>query len=148
MCRRPGRGCRPEQIAGFAGRPYAEVAFEVIRPFTAGDIDDADLDRMCAEAYATFRHPAVAPLVQLGPGEWVLELFHGPTLAFKDLAMQLLSRLMDHVAGPARREGDDHRRHLGRHRRRGDRGVSRTATMSTSSCCSPRTGSRRSSSGR
>ncbi len=87
----------PGAIAAFAGRPYAEVATEVIRPFTTGDIDDADLGRMCAEAYATFRHPAVAPLVQLGPNEWVLELFHGPTLAFKDLAMQLLSRLMDHT---------------------------------------------------
>ncbi|SDB28667.1 threonine synthase [Bauldia litoralis] len=85
------------EIAGFAGRPYAEVAAQVIRPFTTGDIDDADLDRMCAEAYATFRHPAVAPLVQLAPGEWVLELFHGPTLAFKDVAMQLLSRMMDHT---------------------------------------------------
>lgn len=85
------------EIAGFAGRPYAEVAAQVIRSFTTGDIDDADLDRMCAEAYATFRHPAVAPLVQLAPGEWVLELFHGPTLAFKDVAMQLLSRMMDHT---------------------------------------------------
>jgi threonine synthase len=86
-----------ETIAGFAGRPYADVAYEVIRPFTTGDIDDDVLHRMCTEAYATFRHPAVAPLVQLGPGSWVLELFHGPTLAFKDVAMQLLSRLMDHV---------------------------------------------------
>ncbi|MCB1497550.1 MAG: threonine synthase [Bauldia sp.] len=85
------------QIAAFAGRPYAEVATEVIRPFASSDIDEADLARMCDEAYATFRHPAVAPLTQVAPGEWVLELFHGPTLAFKDLAMQLLSRLMDHV---------------------------------------------------
>ena len=52
---------------------------------------------MCGEAYARFRHPAVAPLRQLASGEWVLELFHGPTLAFKDVAMQLLARLMDHV---------------------------------------------------
>jgi threonine synthase len=52
---------------------------------------------MAAEAYATFRDPAVAPLRQLGPDLFALELFHGPTLAFKDLAMQLLSRLMDHV---------------------------------------------------
>jgi threonine synthase len=87
----------PRQIAGFAGRPYAEIAFEIIRPFTAGDIGEPDLRRMCAEAYAGFRHPAVAPLVQIGPGQWVLELFHGPTLAFKDIAIQLLARLMDHV---------------------------------------------------
>ncbi len=52
---------------------------------------------MIDEAYATFRHPAVTPLVQTGPDDWILELFHGPTLAFKDVAMQLLARLMDHV---------------------------------------------------
>src|SRR5215217_6583645 len=84
-------------IAGFFGRPYWEVAVEVIRPFTAGEISDADLGRMANEAYATFRHPAVVPLDQIGPNQFVLELFHGPTLAFKDVAMQLISRLMDHV---------------------------------------------------
>jgi threonine synthase len=84
-------------IAGFAGRPYAEVAVEVIRPFVGDSIADADLARMAQEAYGTFRHPAIAPLVQLGPNLFVLELFHGPTLAFKDLAMQLVARLMDHV---------------------------------------------------
>jgi threonine synthase len=84
-------------ITGFAGRPYAEVACEVVRPFVAGAIADADLARMTTEAYGTFRHPAIAPLVQLGPSLFVLELFHGPTLAFKDLAMQLVARLMDHV---------------------------------------------------
>lgn len=84
-------------IAGLAGRPYAEVAVEVLRPFVGASIAEADLARMAREAYGTFRHPAVAPLVQLGPGLFVLELFHGPTLAFKDLAMQLVARLMDHV---------------------------------------------------
>jgi len=84
-------------IAGFAGRPYHEVAFEIVRRFVDGEIADADLRGMCVEAYAGFRHKAVAPLRQLGAGEWVLELFHGPTLAFKDFAMQLLARLMDHV---------------------------------------------------
>ena len=86
-----------ETIAGFFGRPYWEVAVEVIRPFAAGEISDADLGRMANEAYATFRHPAVVPLDQVGPNEFLLELFHGPTLAFKDVAMQLISRLMDHV---------------------------------------------------
>ena len=86
-----------ETIAGFFGRPYWEVAVEVIRPFVAGEISDADLGRMANEAYATFRHPAVVPLDQTGPNQFLLELFHGPTLAFKDVAMQLLSRLMDHV---------------------------------------------------
>lgn len=87
----------PATIAGWFGRPYWEVAVEVIRPFVGGEISDADLGRMAHEAYATFRHPAVVPLDQTGPNQFVLELFHGPTLAFKDVAMQLLSRLMDHV---------------------------------------------------
>ncbi|TAK48495.1 MAG: threonine synthase [Xanthobacteraceae bacterium] len=87
----------PQAIAGLFGRPYAEVAVEVIRPFLGGEISDADLARMATEAYATFRHPAVVPLDQAGPRQFVLELFHGPTLAFKDVAMQLLARLMDHV---------------------------------------------------
>ena len=84
-------------IAAFAGRSYAEVAVGVIRPFTDDSVSDADLARMAREAYGNFRHPAVAPLSQLGANTFALELFHGPTLAFKDLAMQLLARLMDHV---------------------------------------------------
>jgi threonine synthase len=84
-------------IAGFAGKPYAEVAVEVIRPFIGGSLPEADLARMAREAYGAFRHPAVTPLTQLGTSLFVLELFHGPTLAFKDLAMQLVARLMDHV---------------------------------------------------
>jgi len=84
-------------IADFAGRPYAEVAVEVIKPFVGDSIAEANLARMAQEAYGTFRHPATAPLVQLGASLFVLELFHGPTLAFKDLAMQLVARLMDHV---------------------------------------------------
>lgn len=86
-----------QTIAGLAGKPYAEVAVEVIRPFVGDAIPDSDLTRMAREAYGTFRHPAVAPLVQYGVSDFVLELFHGPTLAFKDLAMQLLGRLMDHA---------------------------------------------------
>ncbi|HEY0223806.1 MAG TPA: threonine synthase [Pseudolabrys sp.] len=87
----------PKAIASFAGRPYAEVAVEVIKPFVGNSIPEADLARMAREAYGTFRHPATVPLVQLGDSLFVLELFHGPTLAFKDLAMQLVARLMDHV---------------------------------------------------
>ena len=87
----------PDSIAQFFGRPYWEVAVDVIRPFTGGEISDADLGRMSNEAYATFRHPAVVPLDQIGAHQFLLELFHGPTLAFKDVAMQLISRLMDHV---------------------------------------------------
>src|SRR3977135_1632987 len=84
-------------IQNFAGRPYAEVAVEVMRPFVGDAIPDNDLARMAREAYGNFRHPAVAPLKQYGVNDFILELFHGPTLAFKDLAMQLLGRLMDHV---------------------------------------------------
>ena len=87
----------PQTIAGFAGRPYAEVAVEVIRPFVGDSISEADLSRLAREAYGTFRHPAVAPLAQFGASTFLLELFHGPTLAFKDVAMQLLARLMDHA---------------------------------------------------
>ncbi|AMN44778.1 threonine synthase [Rhodoplanes sp. Z2-YC6860] len=87
----------PETISGFAGRPYAEVAVEVIRPFTGDSISEAELSRLAREAYGTFRHPAVVPVSQFGAGTFLLELFHGPTLAFKDVAMQLLARLMDHA---------------------------------------------------
>ena len=86
-----------QQITALSGLPYPELALEVLRPFVAGTIPEPDLARMVREAYGAFRHPAVAPVVQLGPRTFVLELFHGPTLAFKDLAMQLLARLMDHV---------------------------------------------------
>jgi threonine synthase len=86
-----------ETIAGFAGQRYADVAKAVLGPLMAGEIAPAELDGMIEEAYAAFRHPAVCPLTQLGDNLFVLELFHGPTLAFKDVAMQLLGRLMDHV---------------------------------------------------
>ena len=86
-----------ETIASFTGRSYAEVAFEVIRPLIGGAIADADLNRMTREAYATFDRPEVAPLHELGANEFILELFHGPTLAFKDIAMQLVARMMDYV---------------------------------------------------
>ncbi len=78
---------------------YAILAAEVLWPFvTGGSVSRDDLDGMCADAYATIRHPDVVPLVPLGDdGTWLLELFHGPTLAFKDLALQLVGRLFDHV---------------------------------------------------
>ncbi|WP_374310020.1 threonine synthase [Methylocella sp.] len=84
-------------IARFSGRPYAEVAEAVIAPFVEDEIERGALRAMIEDAYASFRHGAVAPLVQLEPGLFTLELFHGPTLAFKDLAMQLLARLVDHA---------------------------------------------------
>ncbi|HVN00237.1 MAG TPA: threonine synthase [Caulobacteraceae bacterium] len=85
------------EIAAFAGRPYAEVAADVIGRFAGDSVGKADLAEMCADAYASFSHVAVTPLVQLAPGRFLLELFHGPTLAFKDVALQLLARLYDHA---------------------------------------------------
>jgi threonine synthase len=87
------------EIAGFAGRPYAEVAAAVLGKFADGEIPADVLLEMTTEAYATFAHPAVTPLKEMYPGVWLLELFHGPTLAFKDVAMQLLARLYDHILG-------------------------------------------------
>ncbi len=87
----------PEMIRSFASKPFAEIAVEVIHPFTGGAISRDALQRMADDAYATFGHPSVTPLVELESGHYILELFHGPTLAFKDVAMQLLGRLMDHV---------------------------------------------------
>lgn len=86
-----------KQIRAMRGMSYQEVAFTVLSPFVGGEIAEPTLKAMIAEAYATFRHPAVAPLVQTGSNDFILELFHGTTLAFKDVAMQLLARLMDHV---------------------------------------------------
>ncbi|WP_377846275.1 threonine synthase [Bosea sp. UC22_33] len=87
------------EIAGFAGKPYTAVAERVLGALTDGDIESGALSGMIDQAYAGFRHPAVCPLTQIGDNLFVLELFHGPTLAFKDVAMQLLGRLMDHVLG-------------------------------------------------
>ena len=87
----------PAEIRSLRGKTYAEVAIHVLTPFIAGEIDEAEFAQMVREAYGTFRHEAVCPLVQTQHNEFVLELFHGPTLAFKDVAMQLLARLMDHI---------------------------------------------------
>ncbi|MBW3575521.1 MAG: threonine synthase [Actinobacteria bacterium] len=83
------------EVAGLAGRPYRDVATRVMAPFLGGGIDEKLVAGIVAEAYARFRHPAVVPLRQVGDNEWVLELFHGPTLAFKDVALQVLGRLFD-----------------------------------------------------
>jgi threonine synthase len=85
----------PQEIAAFAGKPYAEVAAEVIGKFAGDDISRDELLAMTREAYATFTHPSVAPIKELYPNLFLLELFHGPTLAFKDVAMQILARLYD-----------------------------------------------------
>lgn len=86
-----------DEIAALAGLPFDEVAARILAPFVGDAVTPSDLRAMTRAAYASFGHPAVTPLVQTGPATWVLELFHGPTLAFKDVAMQILARLMDHV---------------------------------------------------
>jgi threonine synthase len=84
-----------EEIAALAGVPYAEAAARIIAPFIGDAFSAPALRNLTDAAYRTFRHRAVAPLVQIGDNLFVLELFHGPTLAFKDLAMQLLGRMMN-----------------------------------------------------
>jgi len=87
----------PLDLDGGTGHPhYATTAVEVMWPFVDGSIDRATFERLVAESYATFSDPDVTPLVDLGDGHWLLELFHGPTLAFKDVALQLVGRLFDH----------------------------------------------------
>ena len=84
-----------EEIAALAGKPYAEVAAAVIGKFAGDDIAPGELLEMTRAAYASFTHPAVTPIKELYPNLFLLELFHGPTLAFKDVAMQILARLYD-----------------------------------------------------
>jgi threonine synthase len=84
-----------EQIVELAGLPYPELALRVILPFVGDDLEADELQDMLNDAYSSFSHKAIAPLVQLDSNDFLLELFHGPTLAFKDFAMQLLARLMD-----------------------------------------------------
>ena len=88
---------RPDVIEGFSGKRFDEVATVVLTALSGGAMPLERLAAMTRAAYASFGHPAVTPLVQIGANRWVLELFHGPTLAFKDVAMQLLARLIDDV---------------------------------------------------
>ncbi len=83
------------ELRGFSGKSYQDVAFAVVSKYVDGAVPEDDLRAMIDAAYATFGHPAIAPLKQMAANQWLLELFHGPTLAFKDVAMQLLARLMD-----------------------------------------------------
>lgn len=85
-----------DEIAAFAGLPYHEVAFRVMWPYVRESLDEATFRQMLQDSYATFSHDAVAPIKQLNSNHFLLELFHGPTLAFKDVALQLLGRLLDH----------------------------------------------------
>lgn len=84
-----------QEIRALQGLSYAETAVAVMRPFVAGVIKDEELRTLCEEAYGRFSHDAVTPLTQLDGQHWLLELFHGPTLAFKDVALQLLGLLFE-----------------------------------------------------
>lgn len=85
-------------LAGMTGLSYADVAVKVMAPFLDDQIAPADFARIVRETYGdSFNHSAVAPLIEIGPSTWIMELFHGPTLAFKDYALQLLGRLFDHI---------------------------------------------------
>jgi threonine synthase len=92
-----------DEIAALAGLPYEEAAFRVMRPFIGDTFTDAEFRAILARAYAGFGHVARVPLVQIGPNDWLMELFHGPTLAFKDVAMQLIGQMFQ--ATLARRGG-------------------------------------------
>ena len=85
------------EIKDMSSLSYSELAFLLIKPFVGGVIDDSELRTMIFQAYSVYTHKDVAPLVQLSENHWILELFHGPTLAFKDFALQLLGILVEHV---------------------------------------------------
>ncbi|MFZ8948030.1 MAG: threonine synthase [Ilumatobacteraceae bacterium] len=76
---------------------YADVAASVLAPYVAPDLTEVELVQLCRDSYAGFRHPEIAPLVEIGDDQWLLELFHGPTLAFKDMALQLVGRMFDRL---------------------------------------------------
>ncbi|WP_445680049.1 threonine synthase [Radicibacter daui] len=86
-----------EEMRSWRGMPYWELATRVMLPFMGGRIDEADFADIVKDTYSGFDHAAVTPLIQLDEKLFVMELFHGPTLAFKDVAMQLLGRLYDYV---------------------------------------------------
>ena len=90
-------GFSADDIAAMKDLPYAEIAFRVMQPFVAPAVNDADLKAIIAESYAGFDHPEVAPLRYLGTNLWLMELFHGPTIAFKDYALQFVGRMFDYV---------------------------------------------------
>ena len=92
------------EIAAMAGLPYAELAARVMQPFVGDCLTPERLRELCVAAYGRFAHTAVTPLVQLDQRQWVLELFHGPTLAFKDVALQLLGLLFEEFLS----RSDDH----------------------------------------
>ena len=85
----------PDEIAGFSGKSYEEVAFAVMKPFIGDTFTDIEFLEIIHKAYSSFGHAAKCPLVQLDENHFLLELFHGPTLAFKDVAMQLIGQMFE-----------------------------------------------------
>ena len=92
-----------DEIAALHGASYEQTAYTVMRPFIGDTFSDAEFRAIIDRAYAGFTHTARAPMVQLAPGHFLLELFHGPTLAFKDFAMQLIGQMFQTALG---RKGD------------------------------------------
>ena len=86
-----------QEIASWAGLSYQDLALKVMTPFVADAMPEKDLKKLIDDSYSTFRHSGIAPLVQTGHNEWIMELFHGPTLAFKDFALQFLGNLLDYT---------------------------------------------------
>jgi len=86
-----------QEIASWAGLSYQDLALKVMTPFVADAMPEKDLKKLIDYSYSTFRHSGIAPLVQTGHNEWIMELFHGPTLAFKDFALQFLGNLLDYT---------------------------------------------------
>lgn len=86
-----------EDIRAMRGLTYEEIALRVMTPLTGDFVDRKELEEMVREAYGQFSHATVVPLSQLSENHWLMELFHGPTLAFKDVAMQILGRMMDYA---------------------------------------------------
>lgn len=93
-----------DALRALRGQSYTTIAKTILWSFMNNEIEYAPFENIIAESYATFRHPATCPLLQTGPDEFILELFHGPTLAFKDVAMQFLSRLMDYILTQKKRQ--------------------------------------------
>jgi len=86
----------PNELVAMADLPYPDLALRIISPFVRDSIPEADVKALLEETYSTFRHQAVAPLKQLGHNSFLLELFHGSTLAFKDFALQFLGRILEY----------------------------------------------------
>ena len=136
------------ELRALRGLPYPELAARVMAPFVGDAITFADLQAMCRRAYAGFTHPAMVPLVQLDTDLFALELFHGPTLAFKDLALQLPGICSSMCWRSADERVTHRRRHLRRYRLGRHRGDGRARRRSTSPSCTRRAAPARCSAGR